>query len=193
MDSELAEITVRIRDLSITVRGPASQAAELVGSLARQHSSSTRPSSPAPSDSRYSFVEPEPVRGRRETREEIERTFSPCPSEFLAGARRLSGSCFSGESRLRRAFRAGQWARATIEGRIHSPNRSEQLDLRSRFYVVLRTGSSSTPRAFSSSNSYWRCVGQLSGSSSVSHAFPSEAEARAYCGGAGVDFPTIEA
>lgn len=128
-----------------------------------------------------------------ETREEIERTFSPCPSEFLAGARRLSGSCFSGESRLRRAFRAGQWARATIEGRIHSPNRSEQLDLRSRFYVVLRTGLSSTPRAFSSSNSYWRCVGQLSGSSSVSHAFPSEAEARAYCGGAGVDFPTIEA
>lgn len=65
MDSELAEITVRIRDLSITVRGPASQAAELVGSLARQHSSSTRPSSPAPSDSHYSFVEPEPVRGRR--------------------------------------------------------------------------------------------------------------------------------
>ena len=80
-DSDLAEITVRFRDLSITVRGPASQTSELVGALARQHSAAVRSveTTPAP---------------RRESREEIERSFSPCPSEYLSGARRLSGSVF---------------------------------------------------------------------------------------------------
>ena len=190
----MVEITVRFRELSITVSGPAAQASQLVGDLARHHSSTIRTPSPTPSESQYSFVTSAgpSTRGRRETRDEIERSFSPYP-DFGAAGRRLSGSSYSGESRLRRAWRAGQWARATLEGRIHSPNRTEQLDLRSRIYVVLRTDSSDTPRAFSTSHSYFRCIGRLANSGSVSHAFPSEAEARAYCDGAHRTFPTIEA
>ena len=193
-EGEVVEITLRFRELSITVRGPAAQASQLVGDLTRQHTSTTRTPSPTHSDSQYSFVSSAApaTLGRRETREEIERSFSPCP-DFTAAGRRLSGSSYSGESRLRRAWRAGQWARATLEGRIHSPNRTEQLDLRSRIYVVLRTDSSDTPRAFSTPHSYFRCIGRLANSGSVSHAFPSEAEARAYCEGAHRTFPTIEA
>ena len=93
-DSDLAGITGRFRDLSITVRGPASQTSELVGALARQHSAAVRSVSPTRSESHYSLVGETTPAPRRESREEIERSFSPCPSEYLSGARRLSGSVF---------------------------------------------------------------------------------------------------
>ncbi len=70
-DSDLAEITVRFRGLSITVRGPASQASELVGALARQHSAAVRSVSPTRSESHYSLVgEATPAPRRRESRED---------------------------------------------------------------------------------------------------------------------------
>lgn len=73
-----------------------------------------------------------------------------------------------------RAWRAGQWGGASVAGHVGSPSRSIQLDLRPRFYVVLKASGLARPTLFSSAAGYWKGIGVLEGSSSVSYAFPSE-------------------
>lgn len=149
------EISVVLGSLSVTVRGPAQQASQLVSDITRQYSSGPRSSSPAPSESHYSLVDfpPRTVSAgppcstfsrRLESREEIERSFDLCPSNLVDSGRRLVGSTISGGQRVHRAWRAGQWAKAVLAGRAASPSRSEQIDLRPRFYVVLRGGKGSS-------------------------------------------------
>ena len=96
------------------------------------------------------------------------------------------------EQRIRRAFLAGQWAGAVLAGRAGSPNRSEQLALRPRIYVVLRAAGLAAPTVVGTSAEYFRIVGNLQDSDSVSHSFPSETEAKAYCEGAGFDFASLQ-
>lgn len=213
--SDSIEITVRLGGLTVTVVGPAQQASELVGHLTLHYSESARPRSPG-LDSQYSVVDPpiasspaldlrpahppstlassspvsQPARAR-ETRDQIERSFSDCPSHLVSLGSRLSGSAISGGDRIRRAYKAGQWAGAVLAGRAGSPNRSSQLDLRPRIYVVLRNSRGPAPICYSSSFSYHRAVGDLSSSNSISHSFPSEAEAKAYCLGADVEYPEV--
>ena len=95
----------------------------------------------------------------------------------------FGGSVSSGQFRIRRAWQAGQWARAVLDQRASSPNRSEPLDLRCRFYAVLRCEGLDCPVVFRSPGSYWSALGSFSsgrGASSVSHAFASECEALVY-------------
>ena len=198
------EISVVLGSLTVTVRGPAQQASQLVSDITRQYSTGPRSSSPAPSDSQYSLVDlPAPrtlraappcsiVPRRLETREDIERSFDPCPGHLLDSGRRLVGSTISSQQRILRAWRAGQWARAVIAGRASSPSRSEQIDLRARVYVVLRGGDSPPPVCYSSSNSYWKAIGSFRDNpDSLSHSWPSETEARVYCEAAGFHFPEV--
>lgn len=197
------EISVVLGSLSVTVRGPAQQASQLVSDITRQYSSGPRSSSPAPSESHYSLVDfpPRTVSAgppcstfsrRLESREEIERSFDPCPSNLVDSGRRLVGSTISGGQRVHRAWRAGQWAKAVLAGRAASPSRSEQIDLRPRFYVVLRGGKGPLPSCYSSSGSYWKAVGSFKDNpDSLSHSWPSETEARVYCEAAGFAFPEV--
>ena len=195
-DGEVIELSVCIRGLDITVRGPSVRATEalslITGALAGL---------PAPgSVSDHSFelvsgaesVSAEPHRGL-ETRDEISATFGVCPGHWISQATRLGGSVESGRSRVRRAWLAGQWARAVLDERTRSPNRSEPLDLRARFYAVVRCDSIECPVVFRSSASYWSAVGSFSGrgANSVSHSFPSELEARAYLTAAGFEEPFL--
>lgn len=193
---DVAEITIRIRGLVVTVSGPPSQAARFVEEVTRGAGASTRSSSPGQrSLGSYTVVESSPRPSRveaPETRQEIERSFRPCPDSCLDRARALGGPVEDARGRVRRAWLAGCWARATLDGRCPSPNRTPPLQLRSRIYVVLRAPSISSPACFASSGSYWRCVGDLRYSSSVSHSFPSETEARIYCSAAGETFPTVQ-
>ena len=198
------EISVVLGPLTVTVRGPAQQAPQLVSDVTRQHSTGPRSSSPAPSDSQYSLVDlPAPRTSRAappcstfsrplEAREDIERSFDPCPGHLLDSGRRLVGSTISAQQRILRAWRAGQWARAVLAGRASSPSRSEQIDLRARVYVVLRGGDSPPPTCYSSSNSYWKAIGSFRDNpDSLSHSWPSETEARVYCEAAGFRFPEV--
>ena len=73
---------------------------------------------------------------------------------------------------------------------LPTPNRSEPISHRSRFYVVLRGGRGDLPACFSSSQAYWACVGRLS-DETVTHGFPSETEARIYVEAAGLDYPGL--
>ena len=193
---DVAEITIRLRGLVVTVVGSPRQAAHFVEEVSRAGGSSARSSSPGQrSVGSYTVVGSSPRASRSsatETRQEIESSFRPCPDSALYSARALGGPVEDARGRIRRAWLAGCWARATLDGRCPSPNRTPPLQLRSRIYVVLRAPSISSPACFSSSRSYWNCVGDLRNSDSVSHSFPSETEARIYCSAAGETFPTIQ-
>ena len=203
-DEEEIELQCNFRDLRVTILGPASQASELLRHITRLG----RASSPAPTDNSFVVVPQEPDLGssrpttisssplpgpRLETRSEIEATFERCPGSYLSQASRLCGSVSSGRDRVQRAWTAGQWAKAVKERRIHSPNRTPALDLRSRFYAVVGAAGLSRPTIFRSSTSYWRAIGSLQGSSSISHSFPSELEAKVYLAGAGEEEFVFEA
>ena len=193
---DLVELAVEFSGLSITVRGSPSRAAEfvrLVGSHNRSPSqdafSSIAPV--APSLSQVSF-EHTPPRAA-ETRASIEESFPPCPQHWIsAPVSRLGSSSLPPRQRAVRAWTAGHWARAVISGRVASPNRSETFDLANRFWCVLQCDRFSGPRVFSTSRAYFTAIGSLEGSNTVSHAFPSETEARIYFEAGGFTFPDLE-
>eukprot|EP00435_Cladocopium_sp_Y103_P060971 s1879_g22.t1 len=151
---------------------------------------------PSPSESDRSFEvvssapPSEPGGGRApEHRSQILASFERCPGRLLDLASRFPGGrhstcCLSSEERIQRAWVAGQWASAVISGRVGSPNRTPPIDLRSRFYAVARCEGLG-PTIFKSSQSYWRAIGSLEQSNSVSQSFPSELEARVYLEAAG--------
>lgn len=201
------DISLTLGELSVSVRGPPLQASELVAFISRNYSPVPAPAPSSPRESHYSFVEPVPAsawtapsgqqlpsppRPRFESREQIEASFESCPESFLRLGGRLSGGSFGAEHRVRRAWRAGKWARAVLDGRAQSPCRSEQIDLRPHYYVILRCKKISSPVCYKSSASYWRTIQSLAGTDSLSHSWPSEAEAKTYCAGAGVEFPSVE-
>ena len=190
-DDGTIELTLTFRDLHITVRGPSDQATALVSLVTARGSqpsaSAVRSTSPVGTDLSFDLVgqsDPLPFRVL-ETRDQICASFDPCPQRLLDLGNRLSGSRLDSASRIRRAWVAGQWAKAVLEERVPTPNKSEAIEIRPRFYAVVRCADLDCPVIFQSSGSYWRAIRSFEGSSSVSHSFPSETEARTYLSGAG--------
>ena len=185
------EASVDLPGLRVTVVGAPSRVADFLQYLAGFPSDSGR--SPAASVGSFevlSEVPTVPASGARsglglETRDQIASTFTRCPDRHLAASGRLIGSSLSGRDRVCRAWTAGLWAKAVLDSRVHSPNRTPPIDLRSRFYAVVRADGVNCPVVFKSSSSYWRAIGSLEDSSSISQSFPSEAEARIYLQAAG--------
>ena len=190
---DVVEITVQLRGLTITVSGPAAQASGFITEITEVALSSPVRSNESAGSAAYPARSPAAsTSGAVETREEIAASFGPCPQRLVQLAAKLGGSDESGVSRVRRASRAGQWAGAVLSGRVGSPNLSEQIGLRPRCYVVLKSDRISSPRVVFSSTAYLDLVGDLRDSSSVSHSFPSETEAKIYCAGAGVPYPDAQ-
>ena len=89
---------------------------------------------------------------------------------------------------VKRAWHAGQWGGAVLSGRVRSPNRF----LRPRYYAILRAEPVERPVLCTSAGAYWRIIGDLESSNSVSHSFPSDLEAKTHLSGAGVaEFDTV--
>ena len=128
----------------------------------------------------FEFVDPQPQPLSSvpvgETRDQIEASFPACPSLWFGKAKRLCGSALT-----------GLWAAAVLQGRIATLNRSSTLDLRSRFYAVLRADRLREKTLILSAHSYFQAVGDLKTSTSIFHAFPSELEATIFFDAAGVD------
>ena len=61
-----------------------------------------------------------------------------CPQRFLDSSSSLGRGLVDRRQRVERAWKAGNWARAVLRGRAGSPNRTPQLSLQPRIYVVLR-------------------------------------------------------
>ena len=195
---DVAEISLQLRGLCITVRGPTVQATQFVAELSSHFAG--RGSSPsewiavseAASPRSSGSIPAVSVARPFETRAQILASFPDCPQDQLSLASRLGGSLDSGRHRIRRAWVAGHWAAAVLSGRAGSPSRSEQLALRPRYYVVVRAEGLDRPACFASSGSYFNCIGSFVNSNSISHSFPSETEARVYCCAAGIDFPLVQ-
>ena len=172
------------------VSGPLSLAVAAVQAVTSWHHRLTsRHRDPSPDLSDSFSVQPaatsaaRPSTSRAETRREIESSFREVPSGLLGYL--VVDSV--GEDRIRRAWKAGCWARAVLTGRAATPNASEQLNLRPRIYIVLRSERLSAPAGFSSSHSFFQAVGKnFTEGDTLSHSFPSESEAGVYCQAANV-------
>ncbi|CAL1129194.1 unnamed protein product [Cladocopium goreaui] len=159
------EASVDLPGLRVTVVGAPSRVADFLQYLAGFPSDRVR--SPTPSVGSFEVVSEAPsvpASGSRvglglETRDQIASTFARCPDRHLAVGVRLIGSSLSGRDRVCRAWTAGLWAKAVLDSRVHSPNRTPPIDLRSRFYAVVRADGVDCPVVFKSSSSYWRAIG----------------------------------
>lgn len=192
---DVVELTLRLRGLNISVQGPAHLATDLVSRIPTLFdwptSAGSAASEAAPSTV-VSFAPSTAPTGihQAESRDEILASFGTVPASVLSQAARLGGGFETPQFRVTRAWLAGSWARAVLQGRVQTPNRSDPISHRSRFYVVLRGGRGDLPAVFASSQAYWACVGQLS-DETVTHSFPSETEARIYVEAAGLDYPGL--
>jgi hypothetical protein len=182
-------------------RGPVSRAASALGtSLGSPHSSQVpvpsgslagapAPSGPeccsAPGFRPGSSGSGAVSQAGSETRAEILATFPPVPDHLLVLCEALTLAAGPTESRAHRAWVAGCWARAVLDSRVRTPNRTPPIQLAPRVYVVLRASGVRCPAIFRSRRDYFAALGSLEGSDSVSHAWPSEAEARVYLEAAG--------
>ena len=144
---------------------------------------------------RGSSDSPQPARGYPKavprpppSRSSVEASFPDCPVYCLDLCTRLS----AGESRAKRAWRAGCWAAEVLAERWPTPLSSPPLQVRPVVYVVLRADRLSAPARFSTFSALRQAVGEIAGSSTVCHSFGSLAEARVYCYAAGVPFPSLQ-
>eukprot|EP00435_Cladocopium_sp_Y103_P043183 s1495_g12.t1 len=196
-DHDVVELSIALGNLQIAVRGPAGSAADFVRQVADTPLAS-QPVSVAGSPrvgigtSSLPFASPSRVSQASstgsETRTSIAGSFPLCPSSWLATANsRLRGSNLSATERANRAWIAGCWARAVLDGRVSSPNSTPTIELRNGFWVVVRCASCTTPRIFTSSGKFFEAVGALEGSGTICQAFPSETEARIYLAAVGLE------
>lgn len=125
-----------------------------------------------------------------ETRDSLQDSFTPVPDSWISFANsHLGVPAQEAASRAQRAWRAGQWARAVLDGRVGTPNRTPTVAQRNRIWCVVRAACISSPRVFTTSATFHQAVGPLEGSDTICHAFPSQAEGRIYFAGAGLEYP----
>lgn len=103
----------------------------------------------------------------------------------LASSLRRSDST----ERAERAWIIGYWARFVLAGRISRPRPSTPCGLSNTIYVVLRAPGFETPLVCTRGSDYRHVVGDFS-RDTLSHGFASVAEAKIYCAGAGVPYPS---
>jgi len=152
----------------------------------------SQPRQPSPSPQASVSV---PVGAASSDEEELRRLYDSLPSAIQAHAEGLeAGACrLSPQQRIARAYRAGCSARLKLTGARSHVDATSALDLRSRVYIVLRGPSTTEPTVVDSYSEYKKLVcgeGTRFVDSSVSHSFPSRAEAKAYCAGAQCIWPT---
>ena len=204
-DEEL-NLSLEFQGLQISVRGNAEKAAAFVqrlasdagpvatgasGSAGYPHPVVLPVPSSAPSVASWQEVDPSTPPTRYESRDSIEASFAACPPTLRALASSLSTTSagWTAEQRIQRAWKAGSWAGAVRAGRV---NRTPTIDIGNRYYAVVRGANISSPKVYRTSRELFGAVGQLEGSDTICHGFPSKAETQVYLAGAGyfdVPFP----
>lgn len=112
----------------------------------------------------------------------------PVPDFVVQLCVQLSSSKLHYKERAARAWEAGYWARFVLEGHLSKPRPTGPIELANSYYVVLRAEGHTCPLVCTKGSDYRAVVGDFL-PTTVSHGFPSQAEARAYCQGAGVEYP----
>ena len=193
-DDEELNLALEFQGLQITVRGRADRAASFVQRLAQEPASTSDTASLSSWQEIEAGSAPATAPRTTETRAAIAATFPSLPGNLRGLATSLSTTSrgWTGTERVQRAWTAGNWARAVQSGRAQSPLPTPTIDLPNKFYVVVRGPSITSPRVFKSYRELFAAVGQLEGTTTICHGFPSKAEAETYLAGAGyfgVPFP----
>ncbi len=150
----------------------------------------TPPATPARVPSGVVPQSPAPTNYSTNSYHEVADELTRAPDFCLALCSRLAlGSQPAIERRTQRAWEAGLWAKATLEGRIRKPRPTPKIDLKPEVYIILRAPGLAHPVRVTTAAEYFRIIPSFRDSNSVSHSFPSIAEARVYCAAAGVAFP----
>ena len=175
LTDQVAQLTEAVRTLALE-RAPSSGLSQfqLVRSQrGEDDASSARPSSAPSQSSIYNSLALE----------------IPSIPDFVArSCATLSGGSLSHSKRATRAWEAGWWARFCLEGRISKPRPTVPFDLPNQQYIVLRAPGYNCPLRVQRAGDYRHIVQDFTGPT-ISHGFASQAEARAYCQGAGVEYP----
>ncbi len=113
----------------------------------------------------------------------------PVPDFVVRSCSVLRGGKLSFEARATRAWEAGWWARFTLQCRVRKPRPTKPIDLANSVYIILRAEGHQCPLLATKASDYRYLVKDFT-EGTVSHGFPSQAEAKAYCLGAGVEYPS---
>ncbi|CAE7819443.1 unnamed protein product [Symbiodinium sp. CCMP2592] len=124
-----------------------------------------------------------PLQGSSESRSQIKASFPLLSVELRDTCRNLHGGSLDWRLRALRAWEAGCWARAVLDQRVSTPNSLGSVGLPNRLYCVLVAEGLDRPCVVRTFAAYKAIVGELRPGGSVSHGFPSEAEARLYFAG----------
>ena len=138
-----------------------------------------------------------PLQGRRQvqtflSRQEVALSFPSVPDFCKGICRSLGQGPPSADERAERAWLAGCWARAVLEGLVDRPDPTPHIGLQSRFYWILRADGLIEPVVASSLTVFRRIIGRELGTS-VSQGFPSTSECRVYFAAAGRPYPATTA
>lgn len=180
--------------LDSEVPGPftdrASDPAGSTWALVSEPAPATPPATPARVPSGFVPPSPTPTNYSTNSYHEVAAELTRAPDFCLALCSRLAlGSPSAIERRAQRAWEAGLWAKATLEGRIQKPRPSPKLDLKAEVYIIVRAPGLDHPVRVSTAAEYFRIIPSFRNSNSISHSFPSIAEARVYCAAIGIAFP----
>ena len=118
---------------------------------------------------------------------EVAAGLAPVPEHCVDFCSRL-GSPEEARRRASRAWEAGRWARAALEGIIPKPRPTPKIHLRPCVYIIVRAPGIENPVRVGSANEFFRLLPVFT-PDSISHSFPSIAEARCYCAGVGIPLP----
>lgn len=112
------------------------------------------------------------------------------PEALVRACTSLSGGTLGFRQRAIRAWESGHWAKFTLQGRISKPRPSRPVDLANTCYIILRADGYDCPLLVHRASDYRYILGDFKSNNSISHGWPSLAEAKIYCQAAEVPFPT---
>ncbi len=150
----------------------------------------TPPATPARGSLEVVPSSPAPTNYSTNSYHDVAAELTRAPDFCLALCSRLAlGSAPAIERRAQRAWEAGLWAKATLEGRVRKPRPTPKIDLKPEIYIIVRAPGLDHPVRVSTAGEYFRLIPSFRNSESISHSFPSIAEARVYCAAIGIAFP----
>ena len=124
---------------------------------------------------------------RKEGYSQIANTLTAAPISCIELCSRL-GTRAEAEARAQRAWEAGLWARAAFDKRVPTPRPTPKLNLRPSVYIILAAPGLQSPVRVKTAAEYYKILPRFT-PDSLSHSFPSLAEARVYCSAFGIDLP----
>lgn len=110
------------------------------------------------------------------------------PDYLVRSCTNLTGGTLGFRARAVRAWEAGWWAKFCLRGQLSKPRPTKPIDLANSCYIILRAEGYVCPILVHRASDY-RFILQDFKTQSISHGFPSLAEAKVYCSAAEVEFP----